>query len=60
MVLSLVKKEVEEVSFGKLDFSKLEEGGDELKLDVEREWEGFFKDVLEKWFVLKKRNFWCI
>ncbi|AAW42055.1 hypothetical protein CNBC7140 [Cryptococcus deneoformans B-3501A] len=60
MAPSLVKKEVEEVSSGKPDSSKLEEGGDEPKPDVEREWEGFSKDVLEKWPALKKRNFWCI
>lgn len=62
MAPSLVKKEVEEVSSGKPDSSKLEGDGDGdgPKPDVEREWEGFSKDVLEKWPALKKRNFWCI
>ncbi|XAO23598.1 hypothetical protein I312_102378 [Cryptococcus bacillisporus CA1280] len=57
---SLVKKENERMSSEKPDPSELEKDEDGPKPDVERKWEGFSKDVLEKWPALKKRNFWCI
>lgn len=48
------------MSSEKSDPNELEKDEDGPKPDVEREWEGFSKDVLEKWPALKKRNFWCI
>lgn len=57
---SLVKKENEGMISEKPDPSELEKDEDGPKPNVEREWEGFSKDVLEKWPALKKRNFWCI